>query len=249
MFRGLEDFQNGQVLLVNKPLTWTSFDVVNRIRIKITKHFGIKKIKIGHAGTLDPLATGLLIICTGKFTSKLETFQGQPKRYTGTITLGQTTPSFDLETLPEGNYPTDHISATLVEEKRKFFLGKQAQIPPIFSAVKKDGQRLFKKARKGEMFTPDAREIEIYQFDILYVDLPLLHFDVLCSKGTYIRSLASDFGKAVESGGYLSTLCRTAIGDYQLQNAWELSDLLTAIEGLPTLPPAQAAPPYPPANH
>lgn len=224
------DFQAGATLLVNKPKDWTSFDVVNKIRYKLKHRLGVKKIKVGHAGTLDPMATGLLIICTGKFTKKLADFQGLSKEYTGEITLGGTTPSYDAETEIDQTYPTEHIDNELVEYTRKTFLGDLEQYPPMFSAIKVDGQPLYKKARKGIVVEVKPRPVSIYAFDINHIEIPKLQFRVECSKGTYIRSLAYDFGKAVQSGGYLTELTRTKIGEYKLEDAWNLEDLVVELE-------------------
>ena len=224
------DFVEGATLLVNKPAEWTSFDVVNKIRFKIRYRLGIKKIKVGHAGTLDPLATGLLLICTGRNTKKLARFQGLEKEYTGTIALGGTTPSYDLETPVEHTYPTAHITPELIEQSRLTFLGEQDQVPPVFSAIKQDGKTLYKQARKGIQVTVEPRRITIHELEFTRVDLPHIDFRVRCSKGTYIRSLAYDFGKALDSGGHLHLLCRTAIGPYRLQDAWELEELVSHIE-------------------
>ncbi len=219
-----EDFKNGQVLLIDKPLTWTSFQVVNKLRWHIKQRFKIKKIKVGHAGTLDPLATGLLIICTGKQTKEIHTYQGQIKEYTGTFTIGETTPSYDLETEVNETFPTAHITADLLKETAKQFLGEIQQKPPIFSAIKKDGKRLYELARKGETTEIKSRAVTISELEITNVDLPKVDFRVVCSKGTYIRSLAYDFGKALNSGAHLSKLRRTKIGDFSVENA-------TSIEG------------------
>lgn len=224
------DFQAGAFLLVNKPLEWTSFDVVNKLRYTIKHKLGVKKIKVGHAGTLDPLATGLLIICTGKFTKKLESFQAQKKEYTGTLLLGKTTPSFDAEQEPDATYPTEHITSELIETARSNYLGDIEQFPPQFSALKVDGVPLYKLARRGEKVEVKARPVHIYKFDLTRVAVPEIDFLVECSKGTYIRSLAHDFGKAVQSGAYLTALCRTSIGDYKSEDAWELDDLLEHIK-------------------
>ena len=226
------DFKAGEMLLVNKPLSWTSFDVVNKIRFRLKHLLGVKKIKVGHAGTLDPMATGLLIICTGKATKQLENYQGMPKVYTGTIRLGATTSSFDKETAIDQTYPTDHITEELIEVVRKQFVGKIEQLPPIFSAIKVDGQPLYKKARRGEKVEVKPRPVEIYNLDFRQIEIPDLHFEVKCSKGTYIRSLAYDFGKALNSGGYLTELCRTAIGEYRLADAWDLEELVVGLEAL-----------------
>jgi len=214
-----EDFLNGQILLIDKPIEWSSFQAVNALKWAIRKKFSLKKIKIGHAGTLDPLATGLLIICTGKFTKKIPELQGQVKEYTGTFTLGATTPSYDLETEVNGNFPIDHITDASIKDATTQFLGEIDQVPPIFSALKKDGKRLYELAREGKEVEIKSRKIEISEFEITRIDLPELDFRVVCSKGTYIRSLAHDFGKALGSGAYLSELRRTKIGDFNVNNA------------------------------
>ncbi len=224
------DFKAGALLLVDKPKEWTSFDVVNKIRFKLKHTLGVKKIKVGHSGTLDPMATGLLIICTGKFTKKLEGLQGLTKTYTGTFQLGATTPSYDAETAIDETFPLDEITPELIEETRKTFMGKQEQIPPMFSAIKVDGQPLYKRARKGEKIKVKSRSVEILEFDIPKVELPYVDFKVGCSKGTYIRSLAYDFGKAMNNGAYLTALRRTKVGDYDIKNAWNLEDLIEHIE-------------------
>lgn len=227
------DFINGATLLVDKPKDWTSFDVVNKIRYRLKHRLKVKKIKVGHAGTLDPMATGLLIICTGKSTKQLHGFQGLDKSYTGTITLGATTPSFDQETAIDETFPIDHITPELLEEKRHQFIGDLDQIPPMFSAIKVDGQPLYKKARKGEMIEVQPRQVHISSFDLTKVDIPTVDFDVACSKGTYIRSLANDFGKALGSGAYLSALRRTRIGQFHIEDAWNLEKLITLLEMTP----------------
>ncbi len=214
-----EDFLNGQLLLIDKPLKWSSFQAVNCIKWAIRKRFDLKKIKVGHAGTLDPLATGLLLICTGKFTKKISELQGQVKTYTGTITLGATTPSYDLETAVDQEYSIAHLNEDVIRETTKQFIGEIAQQPPIFSALKKDGKRLYEYARKGEQLTIPTRNITIYNFDITAVTLPKVEFSVICSKGTYIRSLAHDFGKALAAGGHLSALRRTKIGEHNVDIA------------------------------
>jgi tRNA pseudouridine55 synthase len=214
-----EDFLNGQILLIDKPLEWSSFQAVNALKWAIRKKFNLKKIKIGHAGTLDPLATGLLIICTGKFTKKIPELQGQIKEYTGTFTLGATTPSYDLETEVNQTYPTGHLTETSIKEATKEFLGEIEQIPPIFSALKKDGKRLYELAREGKEVDIKSRKITISEFEITRIQLPEVDFRVVCSKGTYIRSLAHDFGKALGSGAHLSALRRTKIGDFNVNNA------------------------------
>ncbi|MFD1294851.1 tRNA pseudouridine(55) synthase TruB [Lutibacter holmesii] len=215
----LKDYQEGQVLLIDKPLEWTSFQIVNKIRWHIRQQFGIKKIKVGHAGTLDPLASGLLILCTGKFTKKIEEYQGQIKEYTGEITLGATTPSYDLETEVNETFPTEHITNELIYETTKQFVGEIDQKPPIFSAIKKDGKRLYELARSGETTEIKTRKISISTFEITKINLPKVEFRVVCSKGTYIRSLAFDFGNALNSGGHLTALRRTKIGEFNVENA------------------------------
>ena len=224
------DFLSGATLLIDKPRDWTSFQVVNKVRIAIRKKLGVKKVKVGHSGTLDPLATGLLILCTGKFTKKLHELQGLDKRYEGTITLGGTTPSYDMETRVEASYPFDHIDGELLEKTRLRFIGPQQQVPPAYSAIKKEGKPMYKRARKGEVVELTPRPIEIYNFQLTGVEMPDVDFEVHCSKGTYIRSLAYDFGKAMDSGGYLSRLVRTAIGPYQLKEAWPLDELIAHIQ-------------------
>ncbi|TAI47930.1 tRNA pseudouridine(55) synthase TruB [Flagellimonas allohymeniacidonis] len=214
-----EDFLNGQILLIDKPLEWSSFQAVNALKWAIRKKFDLKKFKIGHAGTLDPLATGLLLICTGKFTKKIPELQGQPKEYTGTFMLGSTTPSYDLETEIDHTFDTAHITEDLIHETTGQFMGEVEQIPPIFSALKKDGKRLYEFARKGQDVTIKSRKILITEFEITRIDMPEVDFRVVCSKGTYIRSLAHDFGKALQSGAHLSQLRRTKIGDFDVSNA------------------------------
>jgi tRNA pseudouridine 55 synthase len=229
-----QDFLTGQVLLINKPLTWTSFDVVNKVRYQLKRLLNIKKIKVGHAGTLDPLATGLLIICTGKMTKQIDSFQGKPKVYEGKLLLGKTTPSFDGETEVDQEFPIDHITPELLETARKKFMGNITQLPPMYSAVKMDGIPLYKLARAGKTRELKPRPVEIVDFDLEIENLPSIGFKVDCSKGTYIRSLANDFGKAVNSGAYLTELCRTEIGEFKLENAWELPELISAIEKMRT---------------
>ncbi len=226
-----DDFLSGQVLLINKPLNWTSFQVVNKLRWEIRKAFNIKKIKVGHAGTLDPLATGLLVICTGKMTKQINTFQGQIKEYTGTIVLGSTTPSYDLETEIDNTFSTEHITKDLIHETTKQFMGEIAQFPPVFSAIKKDGKRLYEFARAGEEVEINSRNITINTFEVTKIALPEVEFRVVCSKGTYIRSLAHDFGKALHSGGHLSALRRTKIGEFDVNNALSIEKF---IENLPS---------------
>jgi tRNA pseudouridine55 synthase len=218
------------LLLVDKPKGWTSFDVVNKIRGTIRHAFNISKIKVGHAGTLDPMATGLLIICTGKWTTKLSEFQGLDKEYTGTMTLGATTASFDKETPEENLREYDHLSSLAIRDAAKTFIGEIDQIPPIYSAIKVEGRPLYKSARKGEVVEIASRRVVIHQFDIESFDLPDVHFNVTCSKGTYIRSLAHDMGQVLECGAYLSALRRTKIGEYDIDDAWKLEELVREIE-------------------
>lgn len=218
-----ENFTEGQILLFDKPLGWTSFQLVNKVRWLIRKSCHIKKIKVGHAGTLDPLATGLLLICTGKFTKRIEELQGQVKEYTGTFTLGATTPSYDMETEVDQKFSTDHISEEMITAATSKFIGEIAQIPPVFSALKKDGKRLYEYARAGENVEIPSRIVEITQFEITSVQLPEINFRVVCSKGTYIRSLAHDFGKALGSGAYLSSLRRTKIGGFLVEDALDVT--------------------------
>jgi len=214
-----EDFLEGQILLIDKPLTWSSFQAVNKLKYILKRKYDLpKKFKIGHAGTLDPLATGLLIICTGKFTKKITEIQAQAKEYTGTITVGATTPSYDLETAINATFPTEHILEVLILETTKQFLGEIDQKPPVFSAVKKDGKRLYEHARAGEEVEIASRKTTIHEFEITRIALPEIDFRVKCSKGTYIRSLAFDFGIALNSGAHLTALRRTKIGDYDVIN-------------------------------
>ena len=224
-----EDFRNGQVLLIDKPLNWTSFQIVNKIRWLIRNKFAIKKIKVGHAGTLDPLATGLLIICTGKMTKEISIFQNQTKKYTGTFLIGTTTPSFDLETEPNNTFAINHINEDLIINATKSFIGKIKQKPPIFSAIKKNGKRLYESARIGEDVVINDRDIEILSFNILKINMPYIDFEVECSKGTYIRSLANDFGKKLNSGATLSKLRRTKIGEYSVDKSISIEEFIMNI--------------------
>lgn len=223
------DFQTGEMILIDKELNWTSFDVVSKLRNSIKKKLNIKKIKVGHAGTLDPLATGLLIICTGKMTKRIDEFSGLNKTYIGKMTIGSTTPSYDLETKPNVYYPTEHINKNLIIETAKKFVGKIDQKPPVFSAVKKDGVRLYKLARKGVKVEVEKREIIIHDFLISSINFPEVEFSLTCSKGTYIRSLAHDFGKELGSGAHLSELRRTSIGDYTVDNSLKLMEFIRNI--------------------
>lgn len=214
-----EDYLEGQILLIDKPLKWSSFQAVNKLKYVLKRQYNLpKKFKIGHAGTLDPLATGLLIICTGKFTKRIPELQGQAKEYTGTFVVGATTPSYDLETEIDATFPTGHITPGLIQETVQKFIGEIDQKPPVFSAIKKDGKRLYEHARAGEEVEIASRKTTIHEFEITRIALPEIDFRVVCSKGTYIRSLAFDFGKALNSGAYLSVLRRTKIGDYSVDN-------------------------------
>ena len=228
-----EEFLSGQVLLIDKPLKWSSFQVVNKLRWMIRKTFNLKKIKVGHAGTLDPLATGLLVICTGKMTKQIDTFQTQTKEYRGTIVLGSTTPSYDLETEINEYFSTDHITNDLIHNTTKQFIGEIEQFPPVFSAIKKDGKRLYEFARKGEDVDIKPRMITISEFEITKIDGLNIDFRVVCSKGTYIRSLANDFGKAMDSGSHLSVLRRTKIGDFNVDNALSIEEFIKQLDQLP----------------
>ena len=213
------NFQEGEVLLVDKPYGWTSFDVVNKIRWNLKQALKVKKIKVGHAGTLDPLATGLLIVCTGKFTKQINEYQGLSKEYTGTLVLGATTPSYDLETEPNAHFPTEHITQEMVHAIIPQFLGEIDQIPPLYSALKVDGQRAYKLARQGDETVLKSRKITIHSLEFTRIELPEIDFLVRCTKGTYIRSLVFDIGTALGSGAYMSRLVRTKIGEHHLENA------------------------------
>lgn len=219
-----EDYLNGQIILIDKPLHWTSFQAVNKMKYALINKAGLpKKFKIGHAGTLDPLASGLLLVCTGKFTKRITELQGQAKEYTGTFFIGATTPSYDLETEIDQTFETSHIDESLIYETVKQFLGEIDQKPPVFSAIKKDGIRLYEHARAGEFVEIASRKTTIHEFEITRIALPEIDFRVVCSKGTYIRSLAYDFGKAMKSGSHLTVLRRTKIGDYNVNNAIDIT--------------------------
>lgn len=226
MEKKIFDFHGGEVLLVNKPIRWTSFDIVGKIRSCI----GGKSIKVGHAGTLDPLADGLLIICTGKMTKQIDNFQALTKEYTGKLRLGATRPSFDMETEIDARFPYEHIDRKILEEKIETFKGAIQQISPTYSARRTQGVRAYEKARLGETIEIAPREVFIDAFEILDFDLPDVQFRIKCSKGTYIRSIARDLGHSLDSGAYLSQLTRTAIGDFTLENAWELGPLFEEIQ-------------------
>ena len=225
-----EKFLNGEVILVAKPFNWTSFQVVNKIRWMIKTTLGIKKIKVGHAGTLDPLASGLLILCTGKMTKQIEQFMGQEKEYVGTFSLGATTPSYDLETEINQYFPIEHIDKKLLENTLTQFTGIIDQQPPVFSALKKEGKRLYEFAREGQEVEVPSRKVTIRNFEITQINFPEIDFKVNCSKGTYIRSLAHDFGKSLNSGAYLSLLRRTRIGKYSIENAIQIEDFEKLLE-------------------
>lgn len=220
----------GQLLLIDKPLNWTSFQVVNKIRWELKNKFGIKKLKVGHAGTLDPLATGLLLVCTGKMTKEISEIQALVKEYTGSFTMGATTPSYDLETSIDGTFPTDHLDDNALKEVINQFIGVVDQYPPVFSAIKKNGRRLYKYARKGEEIKINSRQVEILAFELTEIKLPTIDFYVKCSKGTYIRSLANDYGKALRSGAHLSSLRRTAIGLHRIEDAYTIKQITAELE-------------------
>ena len=220
----------GQLLLIDKPLNWTSFQVVNKIRWELKNKFGIKKLKVGHAGTLDPLATGLLLVCTGKMTKKISEIQALVKEYTGTFTMGATTPSYDLETPIDCTFPIDHLDDNALKEVINQFTGVVDQYPPVFSAIKKDGKRLYEYARKGEEIKINSRQVEILAFELTKIKLPTIDFYVKCTKGTYIRSLANDYGKALGSGAHLSSLRRTAIGLHRIEDAYTIEQITAQLE-------------------
>ncbi|MET3981691.1 tRNA pseudouridine55 synthase [Mucilaginibacter sp. UYP25] len=227
-FQSIQDFADGQLLLINKPLEWTSFDVVGKLR----NSFKPLKLKVGHAGTLDPLATGLLIICTGKMTKQIDTFQAEEKEYTGTMVLGATTPTYDLESEPEAKFETSHLTDNQIKAACAQFTGDIQQYPPAHSAIKIDGERLYEKARRGEEVELRLRNVTISEFEITRIELPEVDFRVVCSKGTYIRSLVNDFGKALDNGAYMSALRRTRSGNYKVEDAHEILELVDTIREL-----------------
>ena len=230
-----EDYQEGQILLIDKPLKWSSFQAVNKLKFGLIKELKLpKKFKIGHAGTLDPLASGLLLICTGKFTKRIEELQGQAKEYTGTITVGATTPSYDLETEINATFPTEHITEALIYGTLPQFIGEIDQKPPVFSAIKKDGKRLYESARAGIEVEIKTRKVRVSEFEITRIALPEIDFIIVCSKGTYIRSIAYDFGLALQSGGHLTALRRTKIGVYSVENATEPEAFIEALQQSPS---------------
>lgn len=226
------DFKEGQVILIDKPLEWTSFDVVNKIRYLIRHKYDYKKIKVGHAGTLDPLATGLLIVCTGKFTKRIDEFQAQTKTYETTLKLGATTPSFDRETEEDQQFPTEHITKELIEKTIASFVGEQEQVAPMYSAKKVNGERAYIAARKGKTLEIKSHVITIHDIEILNFEMPYLKIKINCTKGTYVRSLARDFGKAVESGAYLHDLRRTQSGDFKTDDTLTINDFENIIKEL-----------------
>jgi tRNA pseudouridine55 synthase len=219
------DFERGEIIPVNKPYHWTSFDVIGSVRGFFRKELGIAKLKVGHAGTLDPLATGLLLLCTGPATKRIEEIQELEKEYTGTLVLGATTPCFDLEKPVDKLYKVGHISTSALAEAAKGLTGAIMQVPPVFSAIKVNGKRAYKSARSGEALELSARPVIVREFEITRIALPEVDFRICCSKGTYIRSIARDFGIALNSGAYLSALCRTRIGSYRLDEAWSITSL------------------------
>jgi len=223
------DFQEGEILLFDKALDWTSFDLVKKVRNKLTKAIGVKKLKVGHAGTLDPKATGLMILCTGKSTKKIDSIQAETKEYIATLKLGATTPSFDLETEEDQQYPTEHLTEAIITQKLQTFMGEQLQVPPLFSAVKIDGKRAYEHARKGEDVKLNAKLIHFYELELLEFDNDKLVIRVSCSKGTYIRALARDLGIALDSGAYLVGLKRTRIGEYKVEDAMDIEYFLENI--------------------
>jgi len=234
------DMQQSLVVLIDKPLHWTSFDVVNKIRYAVIKKlrkdqpelFDGKKYKpkVGHAGTLDPLASGLLVVCIGKETKNIDHYMGLEKEYTGSFFIGATTPSFDRETETDAVYETNHITDEEIRNATASFMGEIQQYPPIFSAIKKDGKKLYHRARAGEAVKPESRNVSIREFEITGIDMPLVHFRIVCSKGTYIRSVAYDFGKVLKSGAYLNSLCRTRIGEFRLEDAVNLADFVNSMQ-------------------
>ena len=229
----IKEFAAGTTILVDKPLEWTSFDVVNKLRWHLRKRLGVKKLKVGHAGTLDPLATGLLVICIGKHTKLIEGLMGGEKTYTGTFLVGKTTPSYDLESEYDQEFDTNHITPELIEEIRLSFIGEQDQIPPIFSAKKINGKRAYESARAGEEVVMKPNKIEISKFTVDDSDFPRVKFELSCSKGTYIRSVASDFGKKLNSGATLIELRRTASGSASIENSKSVEDWIEFIEASP----------------
>jgi tRNA pseudouridine55 synthase len=226
------DFQQGAFILLNKPYEWTSFDLVNKIKFKIKHKLRVKKIKVGHAGTLDPLATGLMIVCVGKYTKQIDTYQSQVKEYIATLQLGASTPSFDLETEIDQEYPTEHITRELIDETLKGFIGSIEQRPPDYSAVKVNGKRAYEYARKGQEVEIKKKTLVIDEIEVLEFEGDVLKIRVVCSKGTYIRALARDIGQALNSGAHLTALQRTQIGDFKIDDAIEIEDFIKFLENL-----------------
>lgn len=226
------DFIEGQLMVVNKPLAWTSFDVVNKIRSLACKQIGVDKLRVGHAGTLDPMATGVLLLCTGRYTKHIEKLQDGDKEYVARLKLGATTPSFDMETEEDAVYPYEHITQEMIEECIRQFTGRIEQVPPVYSAVKIGGKRSYKIARKGRGTTVKPRLVEIYNIGIEQYNLPFVTIRVSCGKGTYIRALARDIGKELNSGSYVSGLVRTKSGDYTIENALEIEEIEKIIKNL-----------------
>ena len=224
------NFKEGEIIYIDKPYKWTSFGVVNKVRYFVCRKQGVKKIKVGHAGTLDPLATGVMILCTGKATKKIEDFQYQTKEYIATLMLGATTPSFDLEKEIDATYPTEHITRELVEETLKQFVGEIQQVPPTFSACKVNGKRAYELARKGNDVELKAKTLVIDEIELLECELPVIKIRVVCSKGTYIRALARDIGQALNCGAHLTALQRTRVGDVTLDKCMQLDDFEAWIE-------------------
>ncbi|MGZ2368977.1 tRNA pseudouridine(55) synthase TruB [Ancylomarina sp. YFZ004] len=227
-----QDFQTGSFILLNKPYKWTSFDLVNKVKFKIKHKYDLKKIKVGHAGTLDPLATGLMIVCTGKYTKQIDTYQAQVKEYIATIKLGSTTPSFDLETEIDETFPTEHIDSALIDETLKGFLGEIRQRPPAYSAIKIDGKRAYEYARKGQEVEIKEKILVIDEIEVLSFEADVLKIRVVCSKGTYIRALARDIGSRLNSGAHLIALERTRIGEYKTEQALEIEDFISYLDNL-----------------
>ena len=226
------DFKEGEVLYFDKPLTWTSFAVVNKVRYHLCRKLGVKKLKVGHAGTLDPLATGVMILCTGKATKRIEELQAHTKEYVATLMLGATTPSYDLEKEIDATYPTDHITRELVEEVLKKFIGSIEQVPPAFSACMVDGKRAYDLARKGEEVQLKAKTLVIDEIELLECNLPVIKIRVVCSKGTYIRALARDIGEALQSGAHLTGLIRTRVGEVRLEDCMQVDAFESWLEGI-----------------
>ncbi len=227
-----QDFQKGAFILLNKPYKWTSFDLVNKVKFKVKHKFDFKKIKVGHAGTLDPLATGLMIVCTGKYTKQIDTYQAQVKEYIATLKLGSTTPSFDLETEIDENYPIEHIDRALIDETLKGFLGEIKQRPPAYSAIKIDGKRAYEYARKGQEVEIKEKILVIDEIEVLSFEEDVLKIRVVCSKGTYIRALARDIGSRLNSGAHLIGLERTRIGEFKTDEALEIEDFISYLDNL-----------------